>query len=224
MKQFLLFLFSFVLFAAANAFDFNKWQKNFLDIAEYKDGVLHLARTRKGNKSASLVYRFTKPEIKQYIGRQLVFSAEMEQLDASRGDSVGLAVYGKTKDGKPFSVSGHLPFRGKHAPVQMKVSFDVPENIFTLYARFDAPGGWNRTADVLFRNIKIESLPAETEKWNCGIGSFFCVGNKPLFWNWKTTPGLKAEFKNNVFFLEGKGTLTLRHQPGMPYILDGSPL
>ncbi|MBO5766393.1 MAG: hypothetical protein J6S24_08900, partial [Lentisphaeria bacterium] len=64
----------------AGAFDYSKWKSNGLDISEYKDGVLHLAQTSKAGKGGSLDYRFSKPEIRKLVGKQLVFSAAIEQL------------------------------------------------------------------------------------------------------------------------------------------------
>ena len=222
MKKFLFYTLLLLLAGTAGAFDFSKWQKSGLDKAEFKDGVLHLAQTSKSGTAASLNRRFTNPEIKKLIGSKLVFSADIELLNSDRPDAVGLVISGRLKSGKTFSQSCYLPFVGKHSPVQAAVQFIVPQDIYTLYARFEVPRKRSGIAEALFRNIKIGGVPANTEVMNCGTGSFFAVGKEKIFWNWKTTPGLKAELKGNAFELDGKGTLTLCHQPGRPYALNGS--
>ena len=213
-----------ILLAAVSlcAFDLSKWEKSDLDIAEYKNGVLHLARLSKKPKSALISRRFSKAEIKSFSGKQLVISAEIEQLASDRGDVVGLSIFGKRKDGTRFSERASLPFKGKHAPVELAVYCNVPQDTLTLYASIEATRGWKHTADALFRNIKITTQNTDTPRWNFGTGSFLCVEKKPIHWNWQATPGLKAELKNNAFHLEGKGVLTLRCQKDRFFELMGS--
>ena len=221
MKKFFVICLALAI-GCAGAFDYSKWKSNGLDISEYKDGVLHLAQTSKAGKGGSLDYRFSKPEIRKLVGKQLVFSAAIEQLASQRAEAAGIVIYGRLKSGKSFSKSCYLPYAGKREPAQLMVYFDVPEDIYTLYARFDAPRKRMGTADVLFRDIKMVTKPAGTESWSCGTGTFFCVGKTPVFWRWKTTPGLKAVLKKDTFHLDGKGTLFIRCYDRKPYILNGS--
>ena len=176
MKKFLYYTLLLLIGCAAGAFDFSKWQNAGLDKAEFKDGVLHLAQTSKADNAASLNRRFTNPEIKKLIGSKLVFSADIELLKSDRPESVGLVISGRLKSGKTFSKSCYLPFVGKHAPAQAAVQLTVPQDIYTLYARFEVPRKRSGTAEALFRNIKIGGVPANSEVMNCGTGSFLAVG------------------------------------------------
>ncbi|MBQ7395166.1 MAG: hypothetical protein IJW08_01360 [Lentisphaeria bacterium] len=220
------FLFTFTAFLLlifqASSFDLKQWNAQNLEKVEYKDRTLYLARKTRKPKTAAIVRKFSKAEIKNFAGKQLVISADVEQLYSDRPDVVGLSLYGKTVDGKRFSKRSSLPFRGKHAPVSIECALDIPENTFTLYASIEAARSWNRAGEALFRNIKLETRAAGSPIWNCGTGSFLSVGKNKLFWNWKCSDGLKAELKNDTFILEGKGTLTLRCQNGKFYELLGS--
>ena len=220
------FLFTFttvlLLMGQANSFDLTQWNAQNLEKVEYKNKTLHLVRRKKKPKTAAIVRKFSKADIKNFAGKQLVISAEAEQLHSDRPDVVGITLYGKTKDGKRFFKRSSLPFRGKHAPVYIEAALDVPEDVFTLYASIEAARNWNRSGEALFRNIKLETREKGTASWNCGTGDFLHVGKKRLFWNWKGSDGLKVKFQNNTFHLEGKGTLTLRCQNGRFHELLGS--
>ncbi len=216
--------FLLLTFAAVTlwAFDFSRWKAANFTSCSFENGVLHLTKSVRSENNAYCYRKISGASLKPFHGRQVTLSADVELLNSSHADTVGVSLACKLKDGRILSGRAALPYKEKSAKTKIFTVLNVPADAVYLTAQIEAPRGWYRTAETLWSNIKLETSFPSSEKWNCGTGNFLSIDRKPLFWKWKSSAGLNAALKKGEFHLDGKGELTLRCQDGFPCGLGGT--
>ena len=157
MMKFLYSLLLLILAIPLAAFDFAQWKAINLDTSKYENGILHLTKSGRAKNNGYLYRKVGKNSIKQFAGKRVTLSADVELLAASHTDTVGVSIVCKLNNGRSIDSRAALPFRGKRSATKIFTSLDVPENAAALTFQIEAPRGWYRTADTLWRNIELKT-------------------------------------------------------------------
>ena len=64
--------------------------------------------------------------MKQFLGKQVTLSADVELLGASHSDTVGVSLTCKLKDGRVISERSVLPYKGKQSKTKIFAVLNVP--------------------------------------------------------------------------------------------------
>ena len=152
---------------------------------EFKDGVLHLKDSAKGKFNNFLEQRFVGRSLAQYLGKRIVFSAEIRQLAASRAGTVGISLNYKKRDGKSVYRSARIPGKAATDWAPYSVTLDIPADAAAMGIVVECALGYNNTAEAEFRNFRLEEA-TESNGWSTGTGNVMRRERKPLFWRWSS--------------------------------------
>lgn len=188
---------------------------------EFKDGVLHLKDSAKGKFNNFLEQRFVGRSLAPYLGKRIVFSAEIRQLAASRAGTVGISLNYKNRDGKSVYRSARIPGKAATDWAPYSVTLDIPADAAAMGIVVECALGYNNTAEAEFRNFRLEEA-TESNGWSTGTGNVMRRERKPLFWRWSASPGTIAEIGRSGLAVATPGRITLSPADGKALMLSGS--
>ena len=184
---------------------------------EFKDGVLHLKDSAKGKFNNFLEQRFVGRSLAPYLGKRIVFSAEIRQLAASRAGTVGISLNYKKRDGK----SVYRCFTPESIRADLEDSLRrLGTDYIDVYITHRQP----EVEDVPQVMDTLLSLKKEAESngWSTGTGNVMRRERKPLFWRWSASPGTIAEIGKSGLAVATPGRITLSPADGKALMLSGS--
>lgn len=132
-----------------------------------------------------IFWQLSKIEVKNLRGKTLRFSAWIKQVFSSSPNSVGIGIWGQTKDGKHFKGKKTIQTTGETEWGQYSVMLKIPSNTTTLRAYFYCARGWGRLAEAYFDDLELIEASDSQESCSQSSSSFNQNKNGSRFYFFK---------------------------------------